>query len=184
MEESRLKREKKKATQCKPLIFTQRPLSGWAGKCHRPSQSCRKHTLRTLQLLKPTSFCLSLKHSWISLLLLNWRGCRELFLVTVWLSDTRALFAESLFSPWGPVVEIISREVPSRITEGPCAVQSSVECTAEKPAVRLLPPGGDQECLRDKHERSMVHKQCFPQSSPANRKEKARFRNKNFEPIL
>ena len=65
----------------------------------------------------------------------------------MWLSDTRALYAESLFSPWGTVVEIISREVPSRITEGPSTVQSSVEWSAEKPVGRLLPPGGDLECL-------------------------------------
>lgn len=67
------------------------------------------------------------------------------------MTDTRALYAESLFSPWGPMVEIISREVPLRITEGPCTVQPSVGCTAEKLAGRLLPPGGDQECLGDKN---------------------------------
>lgn len=49
------------------------------------------------------------------------------------------------------MVEIISREVPSRITEGPCTVQPSVGCTAEKLAGRLLPPGGDLECLGDRN---------------------------------
>lgn len=49
------------------------------------------------------------------------------------------------------MVEIISREVPSRITEGPSTVQPSVGWTAEKLAGRLLPPGGEQQCLGGKN---------------------------------
>lgn len=125
-------------------------LNGCAGRYQQTQQSCRKHTPEFA--VTKAHFLPCATQPLGSRCCFHTDGADERFPASVWGTCHESPLREPLFSPGGPGLDILAGRFQEESDTGVPVLYCPMEGkrVTEKPAARLLPPGGGQECLRDK----------------------------------